>query len=257
MRYQAALRPDLAAASRQAHPARQGAVGVQVARRRRKVRSGKWLHRTLIAVLAIPGLYLLASLIGSLTPVNRGWTETERGTTIYLADNGIHTDIIMPVRANGVNWAAVFPRRGFGQPPGDGRWIAFGTGEEKVYLETPTWSDITPRTIWSALTGGKRVMHVQYVPSPNYAIREIRLRPDEYRRLWAAIRADLVLDPDGKAQRIDHPGYGCCDAFYRAAGKHSALRTCNTWAADWLRLAGVRTSLWSPFVQGLVWRYRE
>jgi uncharacterized protein (TIGR02117 family) len=209
-----------------------------------------------MAVLAIPALYLLAALIGSLIPVNRGWTEPERGTTIYLADNGIHSDIIMPVRANGVDWSEVFPARDF-SVPGNAQWIAFGTGEERVYLETPTWWDITPRTIWSALTGGKRVMHVQYVPSPDYAVRQIRLRPDEYRRLWAAIRADLTLDSTGKPRRIDHPGYGCCDAFFRAAGKHSALRTCNTWSANWLRLAGVRTSLWPPFVQGLVWRYRE
>ena len=40
-------------------------------------------------------------------------------------------------------------------------------------------------------------------------------------------------------------------------GKASAIRTCNSWAADRLRLAGVKTSLWPPFVQGLVWRYRK
>ena len=86
---------------------------------------------------------------------------------------------------------------------------------------------------------------------------EIRLRPEEYRRLWAAIRADFALDEGGRVQRIDHPGYGCCDAFYRATGKASALRTCNDWAAGRLRLAGIRTSLWPPFVQGLTWRYRR
>ena len=231
-------------------------VGVRVARRRRKGKSSKWVGRVVLAVLAIPALYLVAALIGSLVPVNRGWTEPERGTTIYLADNGLHSDIIMPVRANGVDWSRVFPAKEFPEADNAG-WIAFGTGEERVYLDTPTWWDITPRTIWSALTGGKRVMHVQYVPNPEYAVREIRLRPDEYRRLWAAIRADLVLDSKGIPKRINHPGYGCCDAFYRAAGKHSALRTCNTWSANWLRLAGVKTSLWTPFVQGLVWRYRK
>jgi len=99
-------------------------------------------------------------------------------------------------------------------------------------------------------------MHVEYVPDPYYAVRKIRLRPEEYRRLWAAIRADFALDPGGRPQRIDHPGYGPADAFYRAVGKESAFRTCNTWVAKWLRLAGVKTSLWPPFVQGLVWRYR-
>jgi uncharacterized protein (TIGR02117 family) len=88
-------------------------------------------------------------------------------------------------------------------------------------------------------------------------VREIRLRPEEYRRLWAAIRANLQLDRRGRPIRLDHPGYGRSDAFYRASGKASALKTCNSWVADRLRLAGVKTSLWSPFEQGLVWRYRR
>ena len=100
-------------------------------------------------------------------------------------------------------------------------------------------------------------MHVEYVPSPSYAVREIRLRPEEYRRLWAAIRADLVLDASGRPKRINHPGYGPSDAFYRATGKASAFRTCNSWVAGRLLLAGVKTSLWPPFAQGLVWRYRR
>jgi len=220
-----------------------------------------WLRRRLrrwwVLPAAVPALYLLAALIGSLVPVNRGWTEPERGITVYLADNGIHGDLILPVAAQGLDWAPLIPRRDFAAPPPEARWIAFGSGEERVYLETPRWRDIKPRTIWSGLTGGNRVMHVEYVADPQYAAREIRLRPEEYRRLWAAIRSDFALDARGRPGRIDHPGYGPGDAFYRATGKASALRTCNSWAAGRLRLAGVKTSLWPPFVQGLVWRYRE
>jgi uncharacterized protein (TIGR02117 family) len=228
-----------------------------VARRRRKSSAGRWIGRTLSAILAIPTLYLVAAVIGSSVPVNRGWSEAREGTTIYLADNGIHADIIMPVKAEGVDWAPLIPRSDFAAADPGARWIAFGSGEERVYLDTPRWRDIRPRTIWSALAGGRRVMHVEYVPSPYYAVREIRLRPEEYRRLWAAIRADFALDGRGRPQRIDHPGYGPSDAFYRATGKANAIRTCNAVVAGWLRLAGVRTSLWPPFVNGLVWRYRR
>ena len=208
-------------------------------------------------MLALPALYLIAALAGSLFPVNRGWTEPPQGTAIYIADNGIHAAIVMPVKAQGLDWAAVVPTRDMAAADPNARWIAFGSGEERVYLNTPTWWDITPRTIWSALTGGRRVMHVEYVPGPYYTARQIRLRPEEYRRLWTAIRVDFALDPRGRPQRLAHPGYGPSDAFYRAVGKESALRTCNSWAAKWLRLAGVKTSLWPPFVQGLVWRYRK
>jgi uncharacterized protein (TIGR02117 family) len=208
-------------------------------------------------VLAAPALYLAAALVGSLIPVNRGWKEPEQGTTIYIADNGIHADLILPIAAQGLDWKPLIPPGDFAAPDPNASFIAFGSGEERVYLDTPTWWDLTPRTIWSALAGGDRVMHVEYVPSPAYAVREIRLRPEEYRRLWAAIRADFALDPSGRPMRIAHPGYGPSDAFYRATGKESAFRTCNTHVARWLRLAGVKTSAWPPFVNGLIWRYRR
>jgi uncharacterized protein (TIGR02117 family) len=228
-----------------------------VARRRRKGKAGKWVGRLLTALLAIPAAYVVAALIGSIVPINRGWTEPADGTTIYIADNGIHTDVIMPVAAQGLDWARLLPMSDFAAPPPGAAWIAFGSGERHVYLDTPRWRDIRLRTIWSALAGGPRVIHVEYVPSPYYALREIRLRPEEYRRLWSAIRADFALDRRGNPQRIDHPGYGPADAFYRAPDKASAVRTCNAVVAHWLRLAGVKTSLWPPFDDGLTWRYRR
>lgn len=228
-----------------------------MARRRRKGKGGKWVGRLLTVLLALPALYMTAALIGSLVPVNRGWTEPAEGTTVYLATNAIHTDLILPVKAQGLDWASLLPKSDFAAVDSDAQWIAFGSGEKRVYLDTPTWWDITPRTISSALAGGGRVMHVEYVRSPSYAVRQIRLRPEEYRRLWAAIRADFALDRHGRPERIDHPGYGPSDAFYRATGRANAVRTCNAVAARWLALAGVKVSFWPPFVDGLVWRYRR
>jgi uncharacterized protein (TIGR02117 family) len=212
--------------------------------------------RLLTLVLALPALYLTAALVGSIVPVNGGWSEPAQGTTIYLADNGVHTDLIMPVEAQGLDWSPLLPKSDFAAPDPGARWVAFGAGEQHVYLNTPTWWDLTPRTVWSALTGGRQVVHVEYVPSPAYAAREIRLRPAEYRRLWAAVRAGFALDSRGGPQRIDHPGYGPADAFYRATGRASMFQTCNSWLAGRLRLAGVKVSAWPPFANGLLWRYR-
>lgn len=206
----------------------------------------------LVALLALPMLFLLAALAGSLLPLNRDWDEPAVGTTIYLRSNGIHVDIVMPAQAKGLDWSAVLPPSHVREAPADVRWYGFGAGERRVYLETPTWSDITLKTLWSALTGGERVLHVDQTDQPGFELRAIRLRPEEYRRLWAAIRADF----DGKPRRIDHPGYGPDDAFYESRGRASAVNTCNQWVTDKLRLAGVRTSAWTPFAPGVLWRYR-
>ncbi|MEO7787455.1 MAG: TIGR02117 family protein [Sphingomicrobium sp.] len=215
------------------------------------------MKRLLLLFVALPALYLLAALAGSIIPVNRGWREPTKGETVYLVSNGIHTDLILPAEAQGLDWRPLLPRRDFVRPDPIAQWIAFGMGERRVYLETPRWQDIRPRTVWAALGGGERVMHVEWVADPSWHARAIRLRPEEYRRLWAAVRAGFRLDGTGRPQRIDHPGYGADDAFYRGVGRASAINTCNVWASDMLRLAGVRTSLWSPFAQGLEWRYRR
>ena len=223
-------------------------------RRRRKRFS--WPARIALAILTIPGFYLLAALIGALIPVNSGWKEPDRGITIYVADNGVHADLVLPADAEGLDWEPLVPKSDMADVPADARWIAFGAGERRVYLETPTWGDLTPKTAAAALTGGERVMHVEWVEDPRFAARAIRLTPEQYRRLWAAIRVGFALDANGKPVRIDHPGYGRRDAFYRGSGKANAIHTCNQWAASRLRLAGVRAPLWSPFVQGLVGYYR-
>ena len=215
-----------------------------------------WPKRLALAILAVPILYLLAALAGSLIPVNRDWREPDEGITIYIANNGVHADLVLPVKAQGLDWAPLVPKSHFAQAPADAEWVAFGAGERRVYLETPTWGDISPATLWAATTGGERVMHVEWTRDPAWSARAVRVTPEQYRRLWAAIRAGFALDPNGKPIRIDHPGYGPRDAFYEGYGRANAIDTCNQWAASRLRLAGVKAPLWSPFVQGLVWRYR-
>ncbi len=42
---------------------------------RRPARTSRWPRRIALAILAIPALYLLAALVGSLIPVNSDWEE--------------------------------------------------------------------------------------------------------------------------------------------------------------------------------------
>ena len=226
-----------------------------MAKRRRKKTS--WLRRLGLALAAIPALYLLTALVGAFIPMNAGWEEPDKGITIYVANNGVHADLLLPAHAQGLDWQPLLPKAHFANVPANARWIAFGAGERRVYLETPTWGDLSVKTAAIALAGGERVMHVQWVRDPTYSAREIRLTPEQYRRLWASIRSEFDLSADSKPVRIDHPGYGVGDAFYHGVGKANAISTCNQWTADRLRVAGVEVPLWSPFVQGLVWRYRK
>jgi hypothetical protein len=119
----------------------------------------------LLALLGLPAAYVLAALLGSLIPVNRGWQEPTGGVTVYIADNGVHADLILPVRAAGLDWAPFIPHSDMADASGE-QWIGFGAGERHVYLDTPTWADISPRTALAATAGGERVVHVEYTDDP-------------------------------------------------------------------------------------------
>ncbi|HZU51391.1 MAG TPA: DUF2459 domain-containing protein, partial [Sphingomicrobium sp.] len=183
-----------------------------MSRRVQKRKLAKWVGRAVTLLLLAPASYLIAALLGSVIPVNTIWTEPVKGTTIYIADNGLHADLIMPIKAQGLDWS-----KRLREPtlvPSDEAWVAFGSGERQVYLDTPSWWDLRPRTIARSLVGGERLIHVERVANPYYAARAIRLRPEEYRRLWAAIASDFALDAAGHPERINHRGYSSDDAFY-------------------------------------------
>ena len=75
------------------------------------------VRRILLAIAAIPALYLTAALIGSLIAVNRGWSEPDEGITIYLRSNGVHVDLILPADAQRLDWSPLLPERDFARPP--------------------------------------------------------------------------------------------------------------------------------------------
>ena len=200
-----------------------------------------------MALLAIPLLYLVAALIGSLIPVNRAWSEPADGTTVYLADNGIHTDIVMPVRAQGLDWRPLLPARDFAAAD---PMRELDRVRRRRAARLSRHADLVGHHAAHLVVGARPaasgVMHVEYVPSPAYAVRA---NPAAARGISPPVGGDprrLRARRARRPQRIDHPGYGPSDAFYRATGKASALKTCNTWVAGRLRLAGIKTSLWPP-----------
>src|SRR4051812_29056903 len=99
--------------------------------RRRRRKKSSLLKRLALALAAIPLAYLVAAFLGSIIPVNRDWTEPDEGVTIYIANNGIHSDIVMPANAAGLDWTPFVPRSDAAAADPDAKWVAFGSGEER------------------------------------------------------------------------------------------------------------------------------
>lgn len=200
---------------------------------------------TALALLSLIVVYAAAGVIGGLIPVNGGRRPPSQGVTIYVESNGIHTGLVLPKVAAGVDWRPRVPAADLRDP----RFAAFdhvvfGWGERTFYLETPTWADVRPRVVLAAAIGSDRtLMHVEHVPRPHSGedIRAIVLRPAEYRALARYIAAGFGPPSDAI------PGYGPSDVFYEARGRYDGLRTCNAWTGAALAHAGVRVGAWTPF----------
>jgi uncharacterized protein (TIGR02117 family) len=189
--------------------------------------------------------YGAAGMIGGAIPANAGWHQPTNGVRIYVDSNGVHSGIIVPVAADGVDWRDLVRPTDIGDPRyADYGFIEIGWGERTFYLETPTWRDVKPMTVVRAAIGSNRTLvHVDHLPEPQTSdsARAITLTPDQYHRLAAAIRASFAAG--GRHYR----GYGDWDAFYDGTGRYSAFETCNAWTGDMLRTAGVRVGVWTPF----------
>ena len=203
------------------------------------------LRRAAAGLAGLIALYGTAGLVGGAIPANPGWRPPERGIRIYVASNGIHTDLILPKVAGGIDWRPLLPGGHLRDPRYAGYGFAgFGWGDAKFYRETPAWRNVRPVTVIAAALGTKAtLLHVTHLPrpEPGRQVRTVVLRLAEYRRLAGYVRATLAPRP---AHQF---GYGAYDVFYTARGRYSAVRTCNAWTGDALRYAGVRIGAWTPF----------
>lgn len=199
--------------------------------------------------------YAAAGLIGGAIPVNARWRaaapDAPGAVTIYLASNGVHTDLIVPKVAAGIDWRPLL-RAGHLRDPRYAGYdhAGFGWGDARFYRETPRWRDVRPGTVLAAAIGSDATLaHVVHEPRPSAAdgARAIVLRPEEYRRLAAYLRGSIAARPEHA------PGYGAYDVFYTGTGRYSAIRTCNAWTGDALRHAGVRVGAWTPFPATVLW----
>jgi uncharacterized protein (TIGR02117 family) len=212
------------------------------------------------AVAAMPLLYLLAALILCTVPANPGWHEAKRGIRIFVRTNGVHTWIMVPKVTAEMDWRPLVPGADLKDPRwGNGNYVALGYGNRQFYLNTPTWADLTVRNAFWALVGsGDSLIHADHDndPQPSDIQRPIVLSHDEYLRLVGFMRAGFRTDPHGRTIPLIGRGYGNSDVFYEAVGPYNAFYTCNSWTGQALRTAGVRTGVWTPLSDSVMWRLR-
>ncbi len=213
------------------------------------------LLRVLLAVLAFVGLYLLAAFVLSRIPVDAD-PQTDRSVTVYLRTNGVHTDLVLPVRNELMDWAPFVPAAHTVNKDTSLAWVAFGWGDKGFYMEVPTWDDLTARVALRAAFGlSGSAMHVTRhgTLTEDEQCRQFTMDRTQYMQLVQSIRSGFLLGNDGLPQVIRTDAmYGKDDAFYEGTGRYSVFHTCNTWTNSTLKACGQKASVWTPFASGVM-----
>jgi uncharacterized protein (TIGR02117 family) len=202
----------------------------------------------LAIVLGAPVLYL-AVAFGLAFATPRLAPTASDGIAIYACDNGVHTDLVLPVKAGVVDWRAELPEavpRGASEQD----YVSVGWGSRDFYINTPTWNDVRIGTALKAVLWDETVVHVENRGRPSAAesCGVWVVDPDAYQRIVAYV-VDSFQRPAGPVA----PGYGPQDIFYAANGRYTIIDTCNQWTGQALRAGGAPVAPWTPFSFLVTW----
>lgn len=179
--------------------------------------------------------------------------------TAYILSNGVHTDIVVPVRTGTVDWTRDVSFAHTMGHDSTAAWVGFGWGDKGFYLETPTWGDLTARVAFKAMFGlGNSAMHATYHHRLDEGplCKRITLSGAQYQRLADYLHNSFALDAQGRTQVIDtRANYGPTDAFYEGVGRYSLFHTCNSWANGALKASGQKACWWTPLDTGILRQY--
>lgn len=203
--------------------------------------------------------YVAGKVLGSIeVEPKRSAVLGEKTVTCYLKSNGVHTDIVLPIKSDTFDWGAFinqdFNKKTLEKP----RFLAFGWGDKGFYLNTPTWGDLTVSTAVKAGFGlSSSAMHVTYYSGINETENCVKIKLSEYQygKLVKNIQKKFGTRQAQLLPISTDQNYGAHDAFYEARGKYSIFNTCNVWVSSVLKESGIKAGWWTPFSQEVLSHY--
>lgn len=219
----------------------------------------KILKILLFFLLSLPLLYLFIAVIGFLIPVNSTSQIEDPAYQIFLVSNGVHVDIAVPVKTEIMDWSAIVKPEHIPANVENYNYLSLGWGDLGFYKTTPEWEDLKFQTAFTALFLNSPAAIQATFYADLYEDEQtiaVKLNEDQFRKLSSYLLNSFKLTDAGIANPIPNLHYGRTDAFYHAPGSFSLFKTCNTWANNGLKVAGLEASLWTPFEEGIFLRYR-
>lgn len=223
----------------------------------------RYALRFILALLAFLVVYVLAARLLPYIPVNKDAQQVgQEDMSIYIMTNGVHTDIVVPVKNSRMDWTRYVSYAHTDDKDSSLPFVGIGWGDKGFYLETPEWKDLKVSVAIKAMFHlGTAALHVTFYKQIRSGedCKEIRISFEEYDRLVQFIADSFQKDANGNSIHIpsENDGYGTTDAFYEANGSYDIFNTCNTWANNALKACGQRACFWTATDRGIFYHYRH
>ncbi|MGL4630114.1 MAG: TIGR02117 family protein [Leadbetterella sp.] len=219
----------------------------------------KYLRILTLVFFSFILIYLLSAYLLPKIAVNNNSNEKDE-VSIFIKTNGVHTDIVVPVRNNQKDWSKLVKFENTSSKDTLYTYLGLGWGDKGFYLETPTWADLKTSVAFKAATGlSTTAIHATYFKAikENVDCKKIDISKNQYAQLIEYIENSFQKDTDGNAIYINtDANYGKTDAFYEANGSYSLFHTCNTWANNGLKSCGQKCAFWTPTDTGIFLHYK-
>ena len=214
--------------------------------------------KSVLAIIAFLLVYAVVIFFTSIISVNNTNEKKEAIIPIYILSNGVHTDIVVPLKNEIKDWSNKISYLDTKAKDSTKNLLAFGWGDKGFYLDTPTWDDLKFSTAAKAVTGvSTSAMHVTFYGNikENESCKKILISESQYKKMIQYIENSFQLDSSNKIQRIGTHSYGKNDIFYEANGSYNLFYTCNTWANETLKAANQKAALWTVLDKGIFYHY--
>ncbi|SDH54414.1 TIGR02117 family protein [Myroides phaeus] len=221
----------------------------------------KTIKFTAFAVATVVGillLYMLLARVLSSITVNKNQVNTT-DITIYLSTNGMHTDFVLPIQSEFIDWSKEIEFSATKGQATNYNYVAIGWGDKGFFLDVEDWSSVKPSIALNAAFGlGSTAMHTTFLRNAieDNEFKKVLISKEQYQKLIRFIQQSFKRNEQGEIiQIVTDKVYGQNDAFYVANGSYSFIYTCNSWANEGLKKAGMKACLWTPFQEGIFRKY--
>ena len=215
----------------------------------------RYIAFSLLGIILFVVIYLLFAFLLPYVKANSSFSNVKDGVEIFVQSNGIHTDIIMPVKTEEIDWSEFLPYSDFKNVNASFEYIAMGWGDKGFFIDAPTWDDLTFSTAFKAAFGmSTSAMHVTYKyrkPKLTESCKKIVISKEQYLCLIDCISSSFQSG-GLKPILVKHDGYTQQDRFYEAVGTYCMFKTCNVWTGNTLKDAGIKIGVWTPLESGIV-----